>query len=164
MTGLERNGDVVRLASYAPLLADADAWQWTPDAIWFNSLRAYGTPSYYVQQVFGSNAGTRVVPATPHVENGLYTSATMDERTHELILKVVNVLPAERSVNIRLGDTRTSGTAKVTTLESADLNTENSFAKPGEVSPRMSTTEVRSGWLGARVGASSVNVYRIPLR
>ncbi len=164
MTGLERNGDVVRLGSYASLLANADAWQWTPDAIWFDSLRAYGTPSYYVQQVFGSNAGTRVVPATPHAENGLYTSATMDERTNELILKVVNVLPAARAVNIRLGDTRLSGTAKVTTLESADLNAENSFAKPGEVSPKMSTAEFRSGWMGVRLGASSVNVYRISMR
>jgi alpha-N-arabinofuranosidase len=164
MTGLERNGDVVRLASYASLMADADAWQWTPDAIWFDSLRSYGTPSYYVQQVFGSNAGTRVVPSAPHAENGLCTSATMDERTHELILKVVNVMPAARWVGIRLGDTRISGTAKVTTLESADLNAENSFAKPGAVSPRMSTAEVRSGWLGVKLGASSVSVFRIPMR
>jgi alpha-L-arabinofuranosidase len=88
----------------------------------------------------------------------------MDERTHELILKVVNVLPAERSVNIRLGDMRISGTATVTKLESADLKAENSFEKPGAVSPKMSTAEVRSGWMGVRLGASSVNVYRIPMR
>ena len=49
MTGLERNADVVRMASYAPLLAHVDAWQWTPDLIWFDNLRSYGTPNYYVQ-------------------------------------------------------------------------------------------------------------------
>ena len=49
MTGLERNGDVVQMASYAPLMAHVDAWQWTPDAIWFDNLRSYGTPDYYVQ-------------------------------------------------------------------------------------------------------------------
>jgi alpha-N-arabinofuranosidase len=49
MTGLARNADVVRMASYAPLFAHVDAWQWTPDLIWFDNLRSYGTPNYYVQ-------------------------------------------------------------------------------------------------------------------
>jgi alpha-N-arabinofuranosidase len=48
MTGLERNGDVVQMASYAPLLANVEAWQWKPDAIWFDNLHSYGTPNYYV--------------------------------------------------------------------------------------------------------------------
>src|ERR1022692_1314298 len=48
MTGLERNGDVVQMASYAPLMAHADAWQWKPDEIWFDNLHSYGTPDYYV--------------------------------------------------------------------------------------------------------------------
>ena len=52
MTGLERNGDVVQMASYAPLLANANAWQWKPDAIWFDNLRSFGTTDYYVQRVF----------------------------------------------------------------------------------------------------------------
>ena len=47
MTGLERNADVVLMSSYAPLFAHVDAWQWTPNLIWFDSLRSYGTPSYY---------------------------------------------------------------------------------------------------------------------
>ena len=49
MTGLERNADVVGMASYAPLFAHVDAWQWTPNLIWFDNLRSFGTPSYYVQ-------------------------------------------------------------------------------------------------------------------
>ena len=59
MTGLERNADVVRMASYAPLFAHVDAWQWTPDLIWFDNLRSYGTPNYYVQKLFANNTGTR---------------------------------------------------------------------------------------------------------
>jgi alpha-L-arabinofuranosidase len=62
MTGLERNADVVRMASYAPLFANMDAWQWTPDLIWCDSLRACGTPSYYVQQLFSQNRGDVVLP------------------------------------------------------------------------------------------------------
>jgi len=163
MTGLERNGDVVQFASYAALMANADAWQWTPDAIWFDSLRSYGTPSYYVQRVFANNAGTRIVPVTPVAENGLYTTATLDERTHDLILKVVNVTSAARTAEIRLADTKVSGTAKATILESADPNAENSFDRPDAVSPVSSAAEVHSGSMAVRLGASSVNVYRIPM-
>jgi len=164
MTGLERNGDVVRIASYAPLMADVDAWQWTPDAIWFDNLRSYGTPNYYVQGVFASNVGTRIIPSTPHAENGLYTSATLDERSHELILKVVNVTPAARTVEIQLGSPKVSGTVKTTILESTDLAAENSFEKPEAVSPKSSTAEVHSGSMKVKLGASSVNVYRISLQ
>jgi alpha-N-arabinofuranosidase len=90
MTGLERNADVVQMASYAPLMAHVDAWQWKPDEIWFDNLRSYGTPNYYVQKVFATNTGTRIVPVTPQAVNGLYTSASLDERSHELIVKTIN--------------------------------------------------------------------------
>jgi len=62
MTGLERNADVVRLASYAPLFAHVDGWQWTPDLIWVDNLRVFGTPNYYVQQLFSRNRGDVVLP------------------------------------------------------------------------------------------------------
>lgn len=62
MTGLERNADVVQMASYAPLTAHIDAWQWTPNLIWADNLRSYGTPSYYVQQLFMHHRGDRVLP------------------------------------------------------------------------------------------------------
>ena len=62
LTGLERNADVVRMASYAPLFANVDAWQWTPNLIWCDSLQVYGTPSYYVQQLFSRNRGDVVLP------------------------------------------------------------------------------------------------------
>lgn len=64
MTGLERNADVVRLASYAPLFANVDAWQWTPDLIWVDSLRVCPTPNYFVQQLFSLNRGDEVLPVS----------------------------------------------------------------------------------------------------
>ena len=141
MTGLERNADVVRMASYAPLMAHAEAWQWKPDAIWFDNLRSYGTPNYYVQRVFASNAGTRIVPVTPQAEAGLYTSASLDERNHELIVKAINHSPTPRPAEIRLNGSHVSGTAKVTTLASADLNAENSFDHPTAVAPESTTVD-----------------------
>ncbi|MFF5504632.1 alpha-L-arabinofuranosidase C-terminal domain-containing protein [Streptomyces roseolus] len=86
MTGLERNADVVKLASYAPLLADVHANQWRPDMIWFDNNRSWGSTSYEVQKLFMNNTGDRVVPSrastTPSVSGpitgavGLSTWAT----------------------------------------------------------------------------------------
>ncbi|SDM29928.1 alpha-L-arabinofuranosidase C-terminal domain-containing protein [Nonomuraea jiangxiensis] len=64
VTGLERNSDVVELASYAPLLANVDYVDWTPDLIWFDNDEAYGSPSYHVQKLFSTNVGDRVLPST----------------------------------------------------------------------------------------------------
>jgi alpha-N-arabinofuranosidase len=164
MTGLERNGDVVQMASYAPLLAHADAWQWKPDAIWFDNLRSYGTTDYYVQRLFASNAGTRVLPVTPRMEDGLYTSATLDERTHEVILKAINNAATARPVEIHLSGMTAARQAKVTTLQSADLKAENSFDHPTAIAPVSSTLDVGQGSVAAELQPYSVTVYRIPVQ
>ncbi len=164
MTGLERNADVVSMASYAPLLARADAWQWTPDAIWFDDLRSYGTPNYYVQKVFASNVGTRIIPVTPQAESGLYTTASLDERTHELIVKAINVSPMKRAADIDLNGINPSAAAKVTTLASADLRAENSFDQPKKVAPQDSTIDLKPGKTPISLDPYSVTVYRIPIQ
>lgn len=164
MTGLERNADVVRMASYAPLLAHVDAWQWTPDAIWFDNLHSYGTPNYYVQKVFANNVGTRILPVTPQAQDGLYASASLDERTHELIVKVVNVSPAPRAAEIDLAGKGAAGTARVTTLQSPDLGAENSLAQPMALAPAYSTLEVTSAKFAVRLAPYSLTVYRVPVR
>jgi alpha-N-arabinofuranosidase len=165
MTGLERNGDVVQMASYAPLMANVHAWQWTPDAIWFDNLRSYGTPNYYVQSVYANNVGTRVVPITPLVDgDGLYTSATLDERTHELIVKAINHSATARAATIRVNGAKASGTAKVVTLASADLSAENSFDQPKNVAPIDSTMDVGSGDISVEMKPWSLTVWRIPVR
>ncbi|MFG1706044.1 alpha-L-arabinofuranosidase C-terminal domain-containing protein [Nonomuraea sp. M3C6] len=64
LTGIERNADVVELASYAPLLANVDYVDWTPDLIWFDNDQVYGSPSYHVQRLFSTNVGDRVLPST----------------------------------------------------------------------------------------------------
>ncbi|HEX6361299.1 alpha-L-arabinofuranosidase C-terminal domain-containing protein [Actinophytocola sp.] len=64
LTGLERNADVVRLASYAPLLSNEDYVQWRPDMIWFNNRASWGSASYEVQRLFMNNVGNHVVPST----------------------------------------------------------------------------------------------------
>ena len=164
MTGLERNADVVRMASYAPLLAHVDAWQWTPDAIWFDNLRSYGTPNYYVQSVFANNVGTRILSVTPQAQDGFYTSASIDDRTNELIVKAINVTSTARAAEIDLNGLNASGSAKVTTLESSNLNAENSFDQPKNVAPKYSTMPVKSGKIPVQLDAYSVTVYRFSIR
>ena len=71
MTGLERNGDLVELASYAPLLANESYVQWSPDAIWFDNDESWSSANYWVQHLFSNNVGDQVVPSTlttPSVE------------------------------------------------------------------------------------------------
>ncbi|MFI2434162.1 alpha-L-arabinofuranosidase C-terminal domain-containing protein [Streptomyces sp. NPDC018693] len=86
MTGLERNADIVRLASYAPLFANEDYVQWRPDLVWFNNHASWNSANYEVQKLFMTNTGDRVVPSrasgTPDVSGpitgaiGLSTWAT----------------------------------------------------------------------------------------
>ncbi|MCQ8191308.1 alpha-L-arabinofuranosidase C-terminal domain-containing protein [Streptomyces rugosispiralis] len=79
MTGLERNADVVEMASYAPLLANEDYVQWRPDLIWFDNAAAWGSTSYETQKLFMNNVGDQVVPsrasATPSLPSGPITGA-----------------------------------------------------------------------------------------
>ncbi|HWT66383.1 MAG TPA: alpha-L-arabinofuranosidase C-terminal domain-containing protein [Terracidiphilus sp.] len=161
MSGLERNGDVVQMSSYAPLMAHVDAWQWKPDEIWFDNLRSFGTPNYYVQLLYANNTGTRLVPATSRLEDGLYTSAVLDERTHEWIVKAINTTAKVRKVEIRIDGAKAGATAKVITLRSATLEAENSFEHPQAVAPVTGTAVVKDGVIATELGAYSVNVYRV---
>jgi hypothetical protein len=70
MTGLERNADLVRLASYAPLLAREGDVQWTPDLIWFDGERSWGSANYEVQRLFMRNVGDEVVPSAASATPG----------------------------------------------------------------------------------------------
>lgn len=141
MTGLERNADVVHLTSYAPLLAHADAWQWTPDLIWFNNLESYGTPNYYVQKLFSTNPGTHVLRITEDGqaiigEKGVYATAALDAETNEIIYKVVNATDTEQNIRIEVeGGKTTADTGTLTVLASEDPEAENSFEAPRNIYP-----------------------------
>jgi len=100
LTSLERNGDVVHMASYAPLLAKEGHTQWNPDLIYFNNTTVKPTVGYYVQQLYGQNAGNSYVPSTvtlsdsrEAVKKRIAVSIVQDDQTHDLIVKWVNLLP-----------------------------------------------------------------------
>jgi len=140
LTGLERNADVVRMASYAPLFANTEAWQWTPDLLWVDSLHVVRTPSYYVQSLFAQNRGDRVLPAALGQMSGgearrLFAAAAFDAASREVILKLVNATGAASVLSVELaGATRLAG-GTLTVLRADDLKAENTMENPEKVAP-----------------------------
>lgn len=135
MTGLERNAEVVHMASYAPLFAHSDGWQWAPDLIWVNNLNVYGTPNYYVQKLFSRNKGTHVLDATIASKpisnvNGIYASSVIDTNKKEIIVKVINTANAAQNKSIVFnGNKKLSSKASVTVIK-GELNEKSSFDQP----------------------------------
>jgi alpha-L-arabinofuranosidase len=170
MTGLERNADVVLMSSYAPLFAHVDAWQWTPNLIWFDNLRSYGTPSYYAQKMFSVNRGSRVLPvqingSAKNGQQNLFVSASIDDRTGEAILKFVNTEATLREVRINLaGAAKVGSFGKAYVLAGSDLKAENSLDEPVKVAPVMRRGEVSSGEFTFRLAPNSLTVLRIPVK
>ena len=170
ITGLERNSDVVRMSSYAPLFGHVDAWQWTPNLIWFDNLRSYGTPNYYVQKMFAVNQGTRTLPVlfNGETKNGreeLYTSASLDDRSGEVILKVINTGSAAKEVRITLAGVKRAakaGTAFV--LQSGDLKAENSLDQPTKIAPVERPLPAAGADFVYTLAAYSFTVLRVPTR
>ena len=166
MTGLERNADVVRMASYAPLLAHVDAWQWTPDLIWFDNLRSYGTPNYYVQKLYATNVGKRIVPiavngSPSNGAGGVYTTAAIDEKSGEVIFKAVNTTDQARPVRVRLdGARRLQGQARLTTLGTTDLKAENTLEEPKRVAPADTLLAPADNQLSLTLSPRSMTVLR----
>ncbi|HEY8657674.1 MAG TPA: alpha-L-arabinofuranosidase C-terminal domain-containing protein [Hanamia sp.] len=169
MTGLERNADVVNMASYAPLFAHDEAWQWTPDLIWVNNIKSYGTPDYYVQKLYSTNKGTNVVPALMNGkpltgQDSLYVSAVIDKNTNDVIIKVVNASGKEQANTIKLeGINKGVSRGSVTTLQSNDLESENSFAKPYNVAPVESTVAVNGKQIKFKAAPYSFSVIRVKM-
>lgn len=168
MTGLERNADVVQMASYAPLFAHIDGWQWAPDMIWVDNLQSYGTPDYYVQKLFSTNKGTDVVSITLDNkniigQNELYASAVLDKGKKELIIKISNNADRPQSIDFDLdGKTKLKNKGTVDELASADLNQLNSFTNPGAVSPKTTVIQITGKKLSTTLKPYSFNVFKIP--
>lgn len=111
MTSLERNGDVVSMSSYAPLLAKEKYTNWNPDLIYFNNTEIKLTPGYYVQKLYGQNSGDEYLPSiisTNETNNDakirIGKSIIRDSKTNDVIIKLINMLPVEVDAKVNLGD------------------------------------------------------------
>ena len=179
MTGLERNADVVRMATYAPLFAHIDGWQWRPDMIWFDNLRSVCTSSYYVQQLFSTNRGTHVLPiALTENTDKIYASAVADEEDSDaVIVKVVNAGEKDTQAAINLKGMSGKGFMIATVLSASDskplgnvnygadkinsiLDCDNSLDNPMRIIPNTVKSEIMCPHVMVKVPAYSVAIFR----
>jgi len=142
MTSLERNGDVVQLASYAPLLAKAGHTQWNPDMIYFNNTSIYKTTNYYTQQLFSVNQGDtyfqNVISPAGKVDSTLAYSCVKDSKSGDVILKLVNCGKTAKKFKINLSQFRDLGSKAVVSVLSGAAEAKNSFENPTNITPVVS--------------------------
>jgi len=169
MTGLERNAEVVNLTSYAPLMAHEEAWQWTPDLLWFNNLEAYGSANYYVQKLFATNRGTDLITITKDGkpvtgQNNLFASAVKDVNSKEVIVKLVNTAATAQEVNLDLKGTKLQAKGTIITLTSTNLQDENSFANPKKISPIENGFNLKGDKAQTSLPPYSVTVLKLKMK
>ena len=169
MTGLERNADVVNMASYAPLFAHVDGWQWTPDLIWVDNLKSYGTPNYYVQKLFSLYKGTNVVPFLSDNlpvtgQDGLFGTACIDKNSQELIVKFVNVASKQQNVIFVIeGAKNLQPKGTMTVLTGDTLDQVNSMTVTDAISPKDQEVTVKGKKITFSVKPYSFNVLRVKM-
>ena len=139
MTGLERNADVVWQATYAPLFAHVEGWQWKPDLIWFDNLKSVRSANWYVQMLYGTYKGTNVLKLTENgkpVEgaNGLYASAVYDKDAKKYIVKLVNSSDQPQDVCVEFKGLKNLGEGECILLK-GDMQMENLVGRPEQISP-----------------------------
>ncbi|WP_446778911.1 alpha-L-arabinofuranosidase C-terminal domain-containing protein [Macellibacteroides fermentans] len=167
MTGLERNADVVHLCTYAPLFAHKEAWQWRPDLIWFDNLSFVKTPNYYVQQLFGNNAGTHVLALTMNGkavsgQQNLYATAASDATDNTLIIKIANTGIDQKKISFILDGLKAGVHAvTLTHLNSSDLNAKNSFETPDLITPKVVHSYIKDNKMDIALPPLSFTILRI---
>ena len=168
MTGIERNADVVHMATYAPLFAHVEGWQWRPDLIWFDNLHAVRTASWHVQQLYGQFRGSNTLSLTmdgapvagAQGQDGLFASAVLDGS--KIYVKVVNTADAPRNVALNFTGLKKNEAVKAlegVRLSSNDLYTDNSIDDPGRFQPAPFRFEGEGKCLEAEVPAYSFSIF-----
>ncbi|MCC9065554.1 alpha-L-arabinofuranosidase C-terminal domain-containing protein [Flavobacterium piscisymbiosum] len=130
LTAIERNGDVVTMASYAPLFAREKHTQWNPDLIYFTGNEVKPTVNYFVQKLYGQNPGDiylqpkiKLSDANNEVHKRIGVSVVQDNASGDLIVKLVNMLPVAVIPAIDVSNLTTTETAGYTTFSGTPEST-----------------------------------------
>jgi len=173
MTGFERNADVVHMTTPAPLFAHVDGWQWRPDQIWYDNTDMFKTVSYYVQQMYATNAGTNVLSLTMQKQpvagqpgqDGLFASSVYDSQTGEVIIKVVNTSDAPQPITLNLQGVNGATEAQTITLHSDNMDGENTLDRPDLIIPVSGSIAVtpgkKSSTLIDELGPKTFRIYKV---
>ena len=180
MTSFERNADVVHMTSPAPLFAHVDCWQWRPDQIWYDQTQMFKTVSYYVQQMYATNAGTNVLPLTMPAagkknkpqpvanlegQNGLFASAAFDSNADEVIVKVANTSRIVQPVQLNFAAITGATSARTITLSHDGMDDENSIQRPELIMPKEGsipcTSKKKQLVISDQLPPMSFRIYRV---
>jgi alpha-L-arabinofuranosidase len=168
MTGLERNADVVGMASYAPLFGHIDGWQWKPNLIWVDNLQVMPTPNYQVQKLYSNHKGTQIIPILDKNKlavsgkDSLYASATFDKNTNELIIKIVNASKQAQNAEINIeGMGKIVEKARLISLQNDDLKAENTMEKPFFIAPTEKEITVSNKSVSLELKGYSFSIIKI---
>lgn len=138
MTGLERNSDIVIMASYAPLFTNVNpgAMQWAPDLIGYNAVESYGSPSYYAQVMFAGNLGTEVpVSSLRNAGSRFFYSITSNPDRKRLYLKLVNASSDAQNVAIHFDGAALAGSGELIDLSAKSTQATNTIQHPRNIVP-----------------------------
>ena len=165
MTGMERNADLIVMASYAPLFVNVNpgGMQWATDLIGYDVLSSYGSPSYWAQVLFGKYLGTEAVAATlTNAGSRVFASATRDEKRRKIFVKVVNATSDEAPLSIALnGVGHVKRDALLITLSGKTPNATNSITHPDAVVPVEHRIEVAGPKFEEKFAPYSINVLEL---
>ncbi len=163
MTSLERNGDVVSMASYAPLLARKNFTQWETDMIFFDNKIIVPTPNYFVQKMFSTNQGDfyfdKVITKN-EADSTLAASCVQDSQSGDVILKMVNYGDRAKTMKVKLNSFGKIAKEAEKTVLSGDPDAENSFENTHHIAPDSSEIKIRKTF-DYSAPAMSLTVLRI---
>ena len=192
MTGMERNSDLIIMSCYAPLFVNVNtatatapkAWQWDSDLIGYNALNSYGSPSYYVQKLFGNLLGDKIVPITAnHIPTQpkpltkrdsadgikaaaqvptIFYSATIDQKSGTVYLKLVNTTGKKQLVNINLnGVAIISPQATLLVIKGSKPEDTNTIMEPKKIVPASSVISGVASKFKRTLEPYSVSVFQM---
>ena len=162
------------MATYAPLFAHVEGWQWRPDMIWFDNLNSVRTVSYYVQQLYATHKGTHVLPLTmdkkpvtgAEGQNGLFASAVYDKDKNEIIVKVANTSDKSQSIALTFDGlkkkTELAG-GRCIKLTSPDMDKDNTVEHPHAIIPQESPLSAQGKSLSVELEPYTFAVYILNL-
>ncbi|MCD8556374.1 MAG: carbohydrate binding domain-containing protein [Bacteroides graminisolvens] len=171
MTGLERNADIVHMATYAPLFAHVEGWQWRPDMIWFDNLKSVRSVSYYVQQLYAHNKGTNVVPLTMNNkpvtgaegQKGLFASAVWDKDSQSYIVKVVNTSDEAQPLSLTFAGMKKKEVLSkgvCIKLQSTDPDKDNTLDNPQAIVPVQTEVSAMGNAFDTQIEPKTFAVYK----
>jgi alpha-N-arabinofuranosidase len=166
MIGMERNSDIVKMCSYAPLFFNVNDISWPVNLIGFDSARVVGRTSYHVQKLFARNRPDEVMPTSienPGPKPDIFALAGLDKSAHELVVKAVNRSGRPQSVELELAGFKLSGgRGRIITLSHEDPTAENSLDDPDVVAPVESELNIGSERT-FELRTYSLTILRLPL-